>query len=370
MPKTFLSAAAILLLAATFNRPANGGEPYIDPSALGQQAQAKAADGQIVISRVQTKMVYEIQTRTEKRTRVVEVDGEKREEEIAVEVPVTICKPVQTTMQRTIPIETAQAFDMQGQRVEANQLTDALAEGKTVLLATRKVPRYYLTIYRPDTLLLVMPAHEWQGAPLAGVPMLPALTPVEGVKPEAPRILPAPTAPTPSAPPEAPRTLPAPVVSAPPAEARALPAPAIEPQVSMARIVEDKIGLRRYVKDVSTQTAMRTIEQDGIKKLAPFSIEVESITDVERKYPQAVVKIQRADGKALDDGQQAKLLASDRCVLVSGDGQAIDDKYLKIVKPEALVVIVPPSAPPSPPVKVAPVPIPAPPPPAPIPASP
>jgi hypothetical protein len=127
----------------------------------------------------------------------------------------------------------------------------------------------------------------------------------------------------------------------------------------MARMVDDKIGLRRYVKEVTTQTGMRTIEHDGVKKLAPFSIEVESISDIERKYPQSVVKIQRADGKALADGERAKLLASERCVLVSGDGQQIDERFLKIVKPDALIVIIPPVAPPPPPM-LAPTPISAP----------
>jgi hypothetical protein len=123
----------------------------------------------------------------------------------------------------------------------------------------------------------------------------------------------------------------------------------------MARIVDDKIGLRRYVKDVTTQTGMRTIEQDGVKKLAPFSIEVESISDIERKYPQSAVKIQRADGRALVEGEQAKLLAADRCVLVSGDGLEVDERYLKIVKPETLIVIVPPAAPPAPMLPPAPI---------------
>jgi hypothetical protein len=114
-----------------------------------------------------------------------------------------------------------------------------------------------------------------------------------------------------------------------------------EPQVSMARIVDDKVGLRRYVKDITSETALREEEVDGVKKLVPVTIEVESITDVERKYPQDLVKFSRVDKKPLADDEIAKLKDTERCVLVSADGKEIDPKYLKIIKPEALIVITP-----------------------------
>ena len=109
----------------------------------------------------------------------------------------------------------------------------------------------------------------------------------------------------------------------------------------MARIADDKLGLRRYVKDISSETAYHEEEVDGRKKLVPVSIEVESITDVERKYPQDLLKIYRADKKPLTDDELAKLKDTERCVLVSADGKDVDPRYLKIVKPEALIVVAP-----------------------------
>lgn len=386
MSRVFLSFAVAALLAwPAAGRLVYGGGPPIDPGALGQQVQAKAVDGQIVITRSQMRMVYETQTRTETRTRTVEVDGEKREETVTAEVPVTIAKTVPTETQQKVPLKTAQAYDMQGKRIEEDQLADALKEERTILLATRKVPRYYLTVYKPDTVLLVIAPQDLYGSPpsIPPAPLAPGVVPPKidaprtlpaptipapgeappkpdaAPKPAAPRTLPAPALPAPGeAPPklDAPRTLPAPTVPAPPgdAPAREAPgavvlkegaslatAPSLEPQVSMARIVDDKLGLRRYVKDLSSETAMREVEAKGVKKLQAVQIEVETIFDVERKYPQDLLKIYRTDKKPLADDELEKLKENERCVLVSSDGKEVDARYLKIVKPEALIVIAP-----------------------------
>jgi hypothetical protein len=388
---------ASLVMAALFVCPAAhrvvcAAGPYLDPGAFGQQVEAQVADGELTIIRTVTSISYETVTKTKTRTRVVEVDGEKREESITVEVPVTVPRMEARELKQKLPLAGVQAFDMQGKRVDGDQLGEALKEPRTVLLASRKVPRYYLTIYKPDTLLLVATPQAVFAAPAAHgaaplaapieatprldppkalaapvVPARPEAAPkLDDPKPDAPpkadgpQTLPPPTVPAPAKP-DAPRPLPAPAAVAPPV----LSAPALsgtvalagsslqEPLPSIARIVDDKLGLRRYVKDVSSETGMREVEQDGVKKLAPFSVEVESITDVERKYPQSVLKIYRADGKPLADDELAKLKDTERCVLVSSDGKDVDARYLKIVKPETLIVV-----PPSPPMPfIAPTPI-------------
>ena len=402
MSRVFLSLVVAALLAwPAASRVVYGGSP-IDPSSLGQQVQAKADDGQILISRSQLQMVYETEVRVETRARLIEVDGEKKEETFTVEVPIMVPRALTVLMQQKVSLESAEAYDMQGKRVDEDQLADALKEERTILLATRKVPRYYLTVYKPDTLLLVIapqdlygPPHPIPPAPLlpAGVvpvkpdapPTLPTLIPAPGEAP--PKADPPPAAPAPPAAPKptAPRTLPAPGTPLPgevppalPAPARRVPAaaavlgkegapvaaaPHLEPQVSMARIVDDKLGLRRYIKDLSSETALREEEVDGVKKQVPVSIEVETITDVERKYPQNLVKIYRADKKPLAEDEIARLKDSERCVLVSSDGKEVDPKYLKIVKPEALIVVAPmtPNQSPLPPaVGAPPIPVPAP----------
>lgn len=372
---------AVLLICSAATGVLQAGGPYLDPSAFGQQVEAQASDGELTISRSVTRAILEIETRTETRVRIVDVDGEKREETVTVDVPVTVSRPETSEVQQKLPSESVQAFDMQGRRVADDQLAAALKEQRTVLLASRKVPRYYLTIYKPDTLLLVaMPQVGFAGpAAVGGAPLLPSTTITPTLDP--PKVLPAPAvplkpevapnldSPKPDSPPkpDAPPTLPAPTVPAVPKPdaPRPLPSPAAvapppltpvaalgavplggssiqEPLPSIARIVDDKLGLRRYVKDVSSETAMREVEQDGVKRLAPFSVEVESITDVERKYPQNALKIYRADKKPLADDELAKLKDTERCVLVSSDGKDVEGRYLKIVKPDTLIVVPPP----------------------------
>lgn len=337
-------ALAAIAAAPQFARAAHGRAAYIDPTALGQQVQAKVADGALVVSRRSTAMVYETQTRTEARTRIVVVDGESREETFTVEVPVTVTKPVSSVIEHRVALKHLQAFDMQGKRVDDDQLTDALEEGRTILLATRKVPRYYLTIYKVDTLLVVVDPQDLYAAPPApGVaPLLPTTT-VVPPKVDAPRVLPPPGVPAradaplkPAAAPKADAT-----PAAPGGAALLAAATSMEPQVSIARIVDDKIGLRRYVKDITNETAYREVEKDGVKELVPVAVEVESITDVERKYPRDLLKIYRADKKPLTDDELDKLKDTERCVLVAVDAKDVDPKYLQIVKPETLIVVAP-----------------------------
>jgi hypothetical protein len=335
-----LAFTALLLGSST----AYGGGAYVDPAALGQQARAKVTGEELTITRTQSLMVQETHLRTEQRAKTVEVDGEIREETFTVTVPVTVAKCVPTTQQQKIPIDRAQVFDMQGKRVAAEKIAEALAEERTILLAARKLPGYYLSIYKPDTLLVVVaPQGLFQpslpiAAPQPGPrvdPQPAAPVPVEAPQPEPPRTLPAPAVTTPPAPPD--RAAPGVAVAAAPIAA----VPAAEPQVSIARILQDKLALRQYVKSVTSETGSREVEADGVKKLAPFSIEVESITDVERKYPQGVLKIYRADKKPLADDEIAKLKETERCVLVSSDGKEVDAGYLKIVRPDTLIVVAP-----------------------------
>lgn len=356
MTKMLTSLALALLLGwppAVHAQPC--GAPFVDPSVFGQQAQASIdAAGQYVIKRSITHQVCETQYRTETRTKeVVDADGNKGQVNYSVQIPVMVCKPVARYMQFNAAADKVQAFDMQGKAVSAEKLASALQEEQTVLLATRKVPKYYLSVYQADTLLLVVDPMMQQ---YASQPILSAPVPLQAGRPVAPSPAPGPaappTAPAPVAPPtEAPRPAPAPVVSAPAAyKAEASSPTGMEPMVSMARSADSKLGLRYFTKQVATETARREVTAGGKKKQVDFAIEVESIVDVERKYPLEAVKIRRADKKPVSEADLAKLLATDRCVLVSTDGQEIDARFLKIVKPDALIVVAPIPAPPAPPV--------------------
>lgn len=352
-------------LALCFGFSPAHGAPLVEPGALGQQAQATfKAGGELIIKRSITRLIWETKNATETRTRVVEVDGGKREVAYSVQVPIMICKPVTNQLQYNVAAERVQAFDMQGKPVSARELAKALKEETTVLLATRKVPKYYLGIYRADTLQLVVDpmmlayasTGQGYGVPTPGPmpqPTAPVAPRVEGSLLPVPAPVVVEQSPVSRRAPVAPQPSRAAAPSSPTAASPELKG--MEPQVSMARSADSKIGLRTYVKQVNSETSARDIVTEGKKKRVDVAVEVISIVDVERKYPLDAVTIRRADKKPLAGADLAKLLATDRCVLVSTDGEEVDARFLKIIKPDALIVVVPLATPIAPPVAAPPI---------------
>jgi hypothetical protein len=341
MLRVFAGLALAALLTLSVAVPlAHGGRPscgaFIDPGALGQQAQATLSDGQVVIQRTMAYMVCETAYKTETRTRTrVDEGGKTVQEAYEVQVPYTICKTVWNKMQFKVAQENVAAFDMQARPVAAEKLAEALKGDTTVLLANRNVAKYYLAVYKPETLLLVVePQHMIFDAP----PPPPGAAPAPPAEAAAPAASDASLFIVAFQPPA-----PVPAPAAPVAEAQANLG--MEPQVSMAKLANGKLTLRSYMKDTWTDSATRFVDVKGVKKEVAFEIEQESVVDVERRYPQDAVKIYRADGKPVAAAELTKLLTSDRCVLVSTDGQDVSANYLKIVKPDALIVVAPVPAP-------------------------
>jgi tRNA G37 N-methylase TrmD len=296
--------------------------------AFGEQVQAKFQEsGQLEVQYTEFVPVFETVTKTQTVSQEVIVDGKKRVETKTVEVPVTVCKCVPETRTQLMTTEGLEVYDMAGKQVDAAQLRKLLKEEKTVLLAGRKIPRYFTSIYKPDTLLLVM-THS---GPFGIAPAAEAPVPAPPA-PDAP-LPPAPGAPLP----------PDPAADGPVAPAIAMPAMfgGPHPLVGLAKQSGETIAIRRYVKDISKETATRQVTEGKETKEVSVQIEVESLIDVERKYPATALEIYRADGKAVKAADVKTLLAKDTAVLVSGDGKKVPERWLKILKPETLVVVAP-----------------------------
>lgn len=316
-------ALTLLLTTSAWAQYGHKYGAYVDPSAFGQQTQATIDDNGIVtLRRTDVFRVYKEICQPETRTRIVKVDGVERTEQYTVEVPTVYSKKVSNNFQSRVSIDKIEAFDMAGKPIVADRLKQALQEETTVLLANRKVASYYLSVYKPETLLLVIePQNLYQAVPDAPPPV-PADAP-------APAPAPAPVA--------------TPVPAAPPT-----PLPGMAPRVSVAKSANDTLVLRTFLKDIATQTAYREVRQESVTKKVPFSIETISISNVETKYPRTAVRVYRADGKPVTAEEIAKLLSSERGVLLSTDGENIDPTYLKIVQPQALIIVVPIPEPPVP----------------------
>lgn len=350
MTRTAIALIAVLWLATpAWAQHGDSSCGYTSPSAFGQQTQASMdEDGFVSLRRSDLVYVCELQTRQERRTRLVTVDGVQKEEAFTVDVQMCVMKPIANSFQSRVALDKIQAYDMSAKRITEERLAEALEKETTVLLADRKVPAYYLAVYKPDTLLLVVKPQDLYGSPVGYAPS------VEGGEVTPP-----------------PADGDAPMVVAPMAPVR-VPAPAPRPEilpgaaprVAMAQSKDGKVSLRSYLKDVTKQTVQGETRENGVTKKVQFEVETESVNDTEVKYPERAVRLQRADGKPVDANDAGKLLATYRNVLVSTDGKDVNPAYLKIVRPDALIIIAPIPSPTLPGGVVAPAPAPmAPPPP-------
>lgn len=108
---------------------------------------------------------------SETRTRTVNINGEKVEQEYTVQVPVT--QIVQrkenftpTDQQRSVQISTVQAFDLKGQPVDVKVWTKRLENPTHVLLLkepineSNRLNPFYSSILREDTLLLFLASKD------------------------------------------------------------------------------------------------------------------------------------------------------------------------------------------------------------------
>lgn len=343
-----------------------------DPLNFGVPVGATWADGKIEIRRTVSHFACETVMKEELTTKTVEENGVARQITEKRQIPAIVCVPKVHTETRGVPAAKIQAFDMTGQPIATDKLAATLKEGTMALLAVRRVPSFYLSVYKPDTILLVVKANDFYSTNLEGIapppgfapPGLPAPPIPAPIAPLPPPPAPGPVAPLPPPPvPLAPPALPLP----PPPVPKLNPAPAAKPETdiaflqpeadaadfpvtpgpfaTIATIADGKLSLRDYLKEPSQESATYSITVDGKSVSAACQIEIESITDVERKYPLAAVKIGRANGAELAPAEAAQALAKARCVLKSTTGRKVDSAYLAIVRPETLIVSVPTSMP-------------------------
>lgn len=345
---------------------AMGGQPdvFFDQNALPKQAKAKLNDeGQIVVKKVESCQAFEEVEKDVPVKQVRKVNGKGVEETVMKKVVTIVCKTVCYENEFKIPAGEATFFDLDGKPISADAVAKALKKETTILYATRMVPNYYLSIFKPGTLVLKVEPQQMYGEVQAAPAPAPAVAPVPApaapaADPTAPAKVPAPAAPA-TAPkasaPTAEDAAPAPAAPATAAPAVGVPVGGDEPaQVSvgapptlnLAKGIKNKIALRTYVKLLGEEAVPQTVEANGEKKTRLVAVETESVVDIEKRYPSVVLKVYRADGKAVPAAELPTLFAASRCVLVSVDGKDVDKAYLEIVKPDTLIVVPPLAQPP------------------------
>ena len=365
-----------------------------DPLTFGVQVRAiDAKDGTIKIAHTSQYSVCRPEMKTETRTKTVERDGKQMTFQETVSVTVMVCEQKMSRDERKISLTAIRAFNMAGTPIASALLEEKLRTETTVLLATREIPPFYLSVYKTDAILLVVKPTDFYTAQIIGqpgagpvrfgvpaTPVVPAPVPGTGGLPGVPLPLPpnAPVLPVIPAPPAIPAL---PVVPAPPAipAPPVIPAPkttsiafyqpggeeglvapnALSPFVVLAQAAKGDVNVRQYVKESGTETIMKEVTVGATKRLVKMEIKVERVNDVERQYPLGAVRFVRADKQEVTPEQITQQLVKPTCVLQSADGADVDPRYLQIVRPDALILI-PAMKVPQPPQVIAPaVPVPA-----------
>ncbi len=280
---------------------------------LPRPAFARVNDtGEVVIATTGSFPHFVTKVRKETRVREVIVDGQKRTEQYEVEVPytqaTTVCMPIVQNWSRG----DVRAREVSGKEVPYEELLTRLKQPTPVLFATRDVPPDQLTVFKPETLLLVTPDPKTvaQRAPLP----VPAPVPQAGAA-----------------------AVPAPATPATPA-----------PTIRLASAQNDMLTLRIQVRTRATTTGYQQIVTEGNTQLAPVQIEHATVLQSGQRMPLPAVGVYNVQGEALDAAQVAEALSAERLVLVSSDGGKVDPAYLQIVKPDTLVLAPPTTAPPQP----------------------
>ncbi len=136
-------------------------------------------------------------------------------------------------------------------------------------------------------------------------------------------------------------------VAAPaPAEAPVKPPKGPPPAQVLASVTKDgefEITQPVLVPEIRTEERIVTIDGRPVKQLVQVTA-LKTVQVTRRVKPEGV-KVYTAAGKEVDAKDVPEKLKKPTIVLFAGDGNKVDPFYLKIIKPDTLVVVAPLSAP-------------------------
>jgi len=134
------------------------------------------------------------------------------------------------------------------------------------------------------------------------------------------------------------------------------------PRIVTASVKDDKLVLRNTCTVAVPVTVVRKVKnKDGKEEDVAVTTARTETRNVEQSYELKKVTATTAGGKKVSADDLKKKLAKARPVVVSADGNAVDESYLKLFDKDVIVLVVPltpsggvltPPLPPGPPVKV------------------
>lgn len=276
---------------------------------------------------------------THTRTVQFEVDGQK----VQKEEMYTVFSTVTELFMRQENLDKVKAFDAARKPIKAGRLAKLLEEGRPVLVCEsgEKVDGVYLKLVRPETVVLMLPQPE----PVMYMQAAPTLPPAPGEI--------APAEPQPPAPVNEngdPTAFEAssPQPAALPVDQPTLPQGGAPSAEQAALTKEGRIRLRTVSNVSSETTANYWHSADGTERQpAQTTIRRTYRQEASQEFDPATVRGLTAAGAEIPSDELARRLAQETPVLVSGDGREIDIEYLKIIREDALILLVPTVDPPA-----------------------
>jgi hypothetical protein len=307
-----------------------------------------ASDDSLSLAGIVHKPVYEMMTYQYQvdvpyqETYNVEVNGETRQQSRTVMKPETrtgaktVSKLVAMATQTPLDLKTAKGFEVDGRTIAAADLKKRLTDQTLVVVSPNDdmLPNYYAAVFKPGTVILALPPDP------SGYP---------GAMP-APQVVPLPPpAPGQAPPPQAALPLGAALVRAvsfPPVAVPAerpeenllpnSPAPLI---VFATRSGADALKIRQYV-ETPTETELTVLTSDSsVAKEVPIKVRKNTRHSETTTVPLKSVRFSSSEGKDIAaDRVKDRLGAGETTVLVSADGQPVDDFWLQNIQAKILVL--------------------------------
>jgi hypothetical protein len=136
-------------------------------------------------------------------------------------------------------------------------------------------------------------------------------------------------------------TVPAAAAPAEPTPDKTLPGKAA-PDAALAHVdASGKLTLRTRMVSTFDTTAYQTVRKGNRNEQVPLTIKSTTINEHAQELPAAAVSAFDTAGIPITAEALAKALASERPVLVSGDGQPVDPGFLEIIKADTLILAMP-----------------------------
>jgi hypothetical protein len=113
------------------------------------------------------------------------------------------------------------------------------------------------------------------------------------------------------------------------------------PRITLARVAEGALILEEVVTFQQVVTETRTVTENGVTKNVAVAVPVQVQKIQARSVPLKEVKAFDLDGRTVTPGRLAYMLKERTAVAISGGGNKLDPAFRKILKDDALLLLVP-----------------------------